>query len=87
MAFRYSWQVSQSVLKSSGIETQSPKEVFRELGKWCWISNVENWFHYYELAYAFEYKQKMEFTKQDLKFVPEFLLDAEDLILSLERQS
>lgn len=48
--FEYSyeliWKLSQRILRTNEIKTDTPKAVFRELGRIGWITNVESWMEF-----------------------------------------
>ncbi|MBY0554752.1 nucleotidyltransferase substrate binding protein [bacterium] len=48
--FEYSyeiiWKLAQRILKDNEVTAETPKAVFRELGRLGWIDNVENWFEF-----------------------------------------
>jgi nucleotidyltransferase substrate binding protein (TIGR01987 family) len=48
--FEYSyeiiWKLAQRILKDNEISAETPKSVFRELGRLGWIDNVEQWFEF-----------------------------------------
>jgi nucleotidyltransferase substrate binding protein (TIGR01987 family) len=48
--FEYSyeivWKLAQRILKDNEIVADTPKAVFRELGRIGWINNVEQWFEF-----------------------------------------
>jgi len=68
------WKLAQRVLKDNEISTDTPKSVFRELGKIGWIHNVEDWLRFQKMRNetSHEYGEKLAKKSYDLskKFLP-----------------
>lgn len=43
------WKLSQRILKDNEIKAETPKMVFRELGRLGWIDNVEDWIEFQQI--------------------------------------
>lgn len=79
------WNSSKKVLQTNGIKTDSPKDVFRELGKNGWIPNVEIWFDYLVARNKSSHIYNEQMALDLLKIIPKFISDAENLLLTLEK--
>ena len=43
------WKLSQRILKDNEIKAETPKMVFKELGRLGWIDNVEDWIEFQQM--------------------------------------
>lgn len=44
--YELTWKLAQRILKENEVEAETPKVVFRELGRLGWINNVEAWLEF-----------------------------------------
>lgn len=79
------WNSSKKILEANGIKTDSPKDVFRELGKNGWISNVEIWFDYLLARNKTSHIYNEQVALEILNLIPQFIKDAESLLSILEK--
>ncbi|MCB0368611.1 MAG: HI0074 family nucleotidyltransferase substrate-binding subunit [Bdellovibrionales bacterium] len=68
------WKLAQKVLKDNEVRAETPKAVFRELGRLGWISNVEDWLNFQKMRNetSHEYGEKLARKSYELaqKFLP-----------------
>lgn len=46
IAYEQTWKAAQRILRENEIFVETPKDVFRELGRINWINNVESWIEF-----------------------------------------
>lgn len=68
------WKVAQRILKENEVQAETPKAVFRELGRLGWIQNVEDWMAFQKdrNETSHEYGLKLALHSHELakKFLP-----------------
>jgi nucleotidyltransferase substrate binding protein (TIGR01987 family) len=87
--FEYSyemiWKLSQRVLKDNEISAETPKAVFRELGRLGWISNVEEWLDFQKIRKETSHEYGDKLAKKSYALAKVFLPLAEALLEVLKR--
>jgi nucleotidyltransferase substrate binding protein (TIGR01987 family) len=74
------WKTSKKVLLSSGVETDSPKNVIRELGNLNWISNPADWLIYLERRNETSHMYNEEVAVRIFLVLKSFIADANVLL-------
>ncbi|UXR63701.1 nucleotidyltransferase substrate binding protein [Bdellovibrio bacteriovorus] len=68
------WKAAQRILKENEVHAETPKVVFRELGRLGWIQNVEDWLEFQKARNetSHEYGLKLALHSYELakKFLP-----------------
>lgn len=80
------WRCAQKVLFANSIETDTPKNIFRELAKLGWIESAEPWFLYLKARNQTSYTYKEEIAKQVFSIIADFMHDAEKLLVTLDQK-
>ncbi len=79
-----SWKTSKKVLQFNGIESDTPKNVVRELGQLNWIENPEAWIDYIDKRNETSHMYNEEVAVKIFAVIKAFIQDAEKLINILE---
>lgn len=68
VAYEQSWKAAQRILRENEIHAETPKDVFRELGRIGWINNVEAWIDFQKSRNetSHEYGEKLAQKSYDL---------------------
>ncbi len=89
--FEYSldlcWKTSKKVLLSNGIESDSPKNVMRELGQLGWIHDVSIWLDYIEKRNLTSHMYNEEIANQIFQVIGDFIKHANLLLETLKRNN
>jgi nucleotidyltransferase substrate binding protein (TIGR01987 family) len=68
------WKAAQRILKENEVQAETPKAVFREMGRLGWIQNVEDWLAFQKTRNetSHEYGLKLALNSYALakKFLP-----------------
>ena len=86
LRFKYTlelcWKSSKKILLANGIETDTPKNVMRELGQLGWISDPASWLDYIEKRNMTSHMYNEEVANEIFKIIGQFIKDA-NLLLSV----
>ena len=87
IAYEQMWKSAQRVLRENEIHAETPKDVFRELGRIGWIDNVEAWIQFQKSRNetSHEYGEKLAQKSYDL--AKAFLPIGQKLLLTLKEKS
>lgn len=90
-AFEYSyelaWKTMRRVLETKGVETQSPKDTFREAALNKLIASPEPWFIFQLKRNLTVYTYRLETLNEVLSIFDEFSAELSDFIKRLEAMS
>jgi nucleotidyltransferase substrate binding protein (TIGR01987 family) len=76
------WKSSKKILLANGIETDTPKNVMRELGQLGWVSDPASWLDYVEKRNMTSHMYNEEVANEIFKVIGQFIKDA-NLLLSV----
>lgn len=79
-----SWKTAKKVLQYNGIESDTPKNVVREMGQLGWIENPEAWIDYIDKRNETSHMYNEEVAVKIFAVIKAFIQDAEKLIKTLE---
>jgi nucleotidyltransferase substrate binding protein (TIGR01987 family) len=79
-----SWKTAKKVLQFNGIESDTPKNVVREMGQLRWIENPEAWIDYIDKRNETSHMYNEEVAVKIFAVIKAFIRDAEKLIKTLE---
>ncbi len=89
--FEYSyemiWKLGQRVLKDNEVFAESPKTVFKELGRLGWIENVEDWIEFQRSRNETNHEYGAALAKKSLKLARRFYPLAKQLLKILLEKS
>jgi nucleotidyltransferase substrate binding protein (TIGR01987 family) len=68
IVYEQTWKAAQRVLRENEVHAETPKDVFRELGRIGWIDNVETWIQFQKSRNetGHEYGEKFAQKSHDL---------------------
>lgn len=78
------WKTSRKVLLANGIDSDTPKNIVRELGQLGWIDNPETWIDYINKSNETSHIYNEEVALRIFSVIKQFILDAEKLSQTLE---
>lgn len=67
------WKTAQRVLKENEIFAETPKMIFRELGRLGWINNVEAWFEFQKSRNETSHEYGEQLAKKSYELAKLFL--------------
>jgi nucleotidyltransferase substrate binding protein (TIGR01987 family) len=79
-----SWGSAKKVLEFQGTNTDTPRNIFRELAQMGWIDNPEEWIEFLEARNKTSHLYHEEVAKELFKIVPRFLKCSHQLLKILE---
>lgn len=79
-----SWKTSKKILQFNGIETDTPKNVIREMAQLGWIDNAEAWLDYIDKRNQTSHIYNEEVAVAIFSVIKNFISDAEELYQVLE---
>jgi nucleotidyltransferase substrate binding protein (TIGR01987 family) len=87
IAYEQTWKAAQRILRENEIVVETPKDVFRELGRIGWINNVEAWIEFQKSRNetSHEYGEKLAQKSHELAKV--FLPIGQRLLNTLKDKS
>ncbi len=89
--FEYSyellWKLAQRILRDNEVIAESPKAVFRELGRLGWIDNVETWLDFQKSRNETSHEYGKKLAKKSYSLAKIFLPVAEKLFEILKQKS
>ncbi|MGZ3748015.1 MAG: HI0074 family nucleotidyltransferase substrate-binding subunit [Pseudobdellovibrionaceae bacterium] len=80
------WKLAQRVLKDNEVVTETPRSVFRELGRLGWIDNVEEWIEFQKSRNQTSHEYGEKLAKHSFLLAKKFLPLAETLFDVLKRK-
>lgn len=81
------WKLGQRVLKQHEVSTDSPKAVFRELGRLGWINNVEIWIDFQKARNETSHEYGEALAKKSYQLARQFLPIGLSLLQVLKEKS
>lgn len=88
--FEYSlelcWKTSKKVLFFNGIESDSPKNVIREMAQLGWISNPEVWIDYIDKRNQTSHIYNEQVALEIFSVIKAFIEDSENLFQTLDQK-
>ena len=81
-----SWGASKKVLEYHEIKIDTPRNIFRELGKLGWIDNPDDWILFLEARNKSSHIYHDEIANELFKIIPTFLLASKKLLSTLEEK-
>lgn len=89
--FEYSyeimWKLAQRILKDNEVTAETPKAVFRELGRLGWIDNVESWFEFQKSRNETSHEYGKALALKSYQLARIFLPLAQQLIVVLKAKA
>ena len=89
--FEYSyelmWKLARRILKDNEIRVETPKAVFRELGKIGWIDNVETWIDFQKSRNETSHEYGETLAKHSYALAKSFITIADQLFSILEKRA
>jgi hypothetical protein len=82
--FEISWKFAKKVLLLNGINSQSPREVIRELAAIGWIAQPELWFEFLEARNMTSHNYREDVALNVFSKVSLFAAEAEQLLTQLK---
>lgn len=86
--FEYSvelcWKTSKKVLFANGIDSDTPKNIIRELAQLGWIDNPEVWIDYVNKRNETSHIYNEEVAQRIFAVIKPFIADADKLFKTLE---
>ena len=78
------WKSAKKVLLEGGIESDVPKDVFRQMAKMGWLESAEPWMNYVEARNKTSHAYNEEIADEIYRLIPQFYVDAVALLLVLK---
>lgn len=79
-----SWKTAKKKLDQNSIETDSPREVYRQIAKLGWIKDASIWFEFLNARNKTSHMYREEIAKEIFAVVPGFLIEAQQLLKKLK---
>lgn len=81
------WKSAQRILKENEVQAETPKAVFRELGRLGWIQNVEDWLAFQKARNETSHEYGLKFALHSYELAKKFLPMAQNLYAVLLEKS
>lgn len=81
------WKLAQKVLRANEVEAEIPRQVFRELGRIGWISNVEDWINFQKMRNLTSHEYGKGLAEKSYILAGQFLPLAENLLAILKEKA
>lgn len=89
--FEYSyeilWKLAQRVLRNHEIQAETPRNVFRELGRLGWINNVEDWISFQKARNETSHEYGLKLALHSYALAQVFLPLAQNLFEILKEKN
>jgi nucleotidyltransferase substrate binding protein (TIGR01987 family) len=85
--FELIWKVAKKTLEINGIESQTPRTIFRDLAQVGWISQPELWFDFLEARNKTRHNYREDIAEEVFKKTQAFAIEAEALLVILKAKS
>lgn len=82
-----SWKLSKKILAENGIDTDIPKNVFRELAKIGWIDNPEEWIEFINKRNKASHIYNQEMAQDVFNGIENFIKQSRKLYLILKQKT
>lgn len=80
------WKTAKKVLEQNSIETDVPKNVFREMARIGWISNPEVWFDFIKQRNKASHIYNEEIAKEIFEVIPSFIIESRKVFEVLKQK-
>lgn len=80
------WKSAKKILSQNSIETDVPKNVFRELASIGWIDNPETWFEFLKQRNMASHIYNEEIAIEIFSVVPSFITESKKLYETLSKK-
>jgi nucleotidyltransferase substrate binding protein (TIGR01987 family) len=80
------WKSAKKILAQNAIDTDTPKNVFREMAQLGWIDNPELWLEFIAQRNKASHIYNEEIAQEIFKIIPSFMLESKKLIVILEKK-
>ena len=87
IAYEQTWKAAQRVLRDNEIFAETPKDVFRELGRIGWIDNVEAWISFQKSRNETSHEYGEKLAQKSFALAKEFLPIGSTLLKILTAKS
>ncbi|MBO9665714.1 MAG: nucleotidyltransferase substrate binding protein [Bdellovibrio sp.] len=81
------WKSAQRILKENEVNAETPKTVFRELGRLGWIQNVEDWFDFQKARNETSHEYGLKLALHSYQLAKKILPLAKNLYQILDEKS
>ena len=81
------WKLAQRILKENEVLAETPKAVFRELGRLGWIQNVEDWLDFQKARNETSHEYGLKLALHSYQLAKKFLPLAKNLYQVLDEKS
>jgi nucleotidyltransferase substrate binding protein (TIGR01987 family) len=81
------WKAAQRILRENEIQAETPKAVFRELGRLGWIQNVEDWLAFQKARNETSHEYGLKLALHSYELAKKFLPLAQSLFETLVEKS
>jgi nucleotidyltransferase substrate binding protein (TIGR01987 family) len=78
------WKLSQRILKDNEIIAETPRMVFKELGRLGWINNVEDWIEFQKIRNQTSHEYGEKLAQKSYQLAKVFLPLAKELFVILK---
>ncbi len=85
--YKILWKSAQRILKDNEIDSDTPKEVFRQLGRLGWIDNVEQWLEFQKSRNETSHECGLKLAEKSYALAKTFLPLALDLLKVLDEKN
>ena len=85
--FELIWKAAKKVLEINGIQSQTPRTIFRDLAQVGWISEPELWFDFLEARNKTSHNYRDDIAEEVFKKSVAFAIEAEALLTILKAKS
>ena len=79
-----SWKSAKKILSLNSIESDTPKNVFRELAQLGWIENPDLWIEFLAQRNKASHIYNEEIALEVFNIIPSFILESKKLLETLE---
>lgn len=81
------WKLSQKILKQNEVDADTPRNVFRELGRIGWINNVEIWIEFQKSRNETSYEYGKKLAEKSYQLAKDFYPIATSLLNILKEKT
>ncbi len=80
-----SWKTSKKLLDQNGMLVTTPKETYRKLANIGWIQDAQPWLEFIEARNKTSHMYKEDVANAIFAVLPQFLIEARKLLVSLKQ--
>ncbi len=81
------WKLAQRILKQNEVDAETPKLVFKELGRLGWIQNVEDWLEFQKARNETSHEYGLKLALHSYDLAKRFLPLAQSLLKTLKEKN